>query len=61
MSLVLRWTREWRQRQLVIATHPFLEGIPHDLFVLIKDAGYMIKIMSTYGSLLVNDGQKDSI
>jgi hypothetical protein len=37
-----------------------LEGIPYDLFVL-KDAGYTMKIMSTYGSLLVSDGQKDSI
>jgi hypothetical protein len=34
-----------------------LEGILYNLFVL-KDAGYMMKIMSTYGSLLVNDGQK---
>jgi hypothetical protein len=37
-----------------------LEGIPYNLFVL-KDAGYTIKIMSMYGSLLVNNGQKDYI
>jgi hypothetical protein len=37
-----------------------LEGVPYDLFVL-KDAGYTMKIMSTYGSLLVNDGKKDYI
>jgi hypothetical protein len=37
-----------------------LEGVPYDLFVM-KDAGYTMKIMSTYGSLLVKDGQKDSV
>lgn len=37
-----------------------LEGVPYDLFVM-KDSGYTMKIMSTYGSLLVKDGQKDSI
>jgi hypothetical protein len=37
-----------------------LEGVPYDLFVL-KDACYTMKIMSTYGSLLMKDGQKDSI
>jgi hypothetical protein len=37
-----------------------LEGVPYDQFVM-KDAGYTMKIMSTYGSLLVKDGQKDSI
>jgi len=36
-----------------------LDGVPYDLFVL-KDAGYTMKIMSTYGSLLVQDGQRDS-
>jgi hypothetical protein len=37
-----------------------LEGVPYDLFVM-KDSGYTMKIMSTYGSLLVKDGQKDSV
>jgi hypothetical protein len=37
-----------------------LEGVPYDLFVM-KDSGYTMKIMSTYGSWLVKDGQKDSI
>ena len=37
-----------------------LEGVPYDLFVM-KDAGYTMKIMSTYGSLIVKDGQKDAI
>jgi hypothetical protein len=37
-----------------------LEGVPYDLFAM-KDSGYTMKIMSTYGSLLVKDGQKDSI
>jgi hypothetical protein len=37
-----------------------LDGIPYDLFAL-KDSGYTMKIMSTYGSLLVMDGQRDSI
>jgi hypothetical protein len=37
-----------------------LDGVPYDLFVM-KDSGYTMKIMSTYGSLLVKDGHKDSI
>jgi hypothetical protein len=37
-----------------------LDGISYDLFVL-KDLGYTMKIMSTYGCLLVMDGQIDSI
>ena len=37
-----------------------LDGVPYELFVL-KDSGYTMKIMSTYGSLLVKDGQKDSV
>jgi hypothetical protein len=37
-----------------------LDGVPYDLFVM-KDSGYTMKIMSTYGSLLVKDGQRDSI
>jgi hypothetical protein len=37
-----------------------LDGVPYNLFVM-KDSGYTMKIMSTYGSLLVKDGQKDSI
>jgi hypothetical protein len=37
-----------------------LEEVPYVLLVM-KDSGHMMKIMSTYGSLLVKDGQKDTV
>ncbi len=37
-----------------------LEGNPYDLFVM-KDSGYTIKIMSTYGNSFVKEGQKELV
>jgi hypothetical protein len=36
-----------------------LDGVPYDLFVM-KDSGYTMKIMSTYGSLLVKDMDRNT-
>ena len=37
-----------------------LDGIHYDIFCM-KEPEYVMKIMSTYGGLLENDGQKDSV
>ena len=37
-----------------------LDGVHYDIFCM-KEPKYVVKIMSTYGGLLENDGQKDSV
>jgi hypothetical protein len=57
MYLVMQLTRRWRGRRLVTTVSLLpstLEGVPYDLFVL-KDSGYTMKIMLTYGSLLMKE------
>ena len=37
-----------------------LEGIPYDIFCM-KEPDYVMKMMSTYGGLVVNEGQRESV
>ena len=39
--------------------HGVLDGIPYDIFSM-KELDYVMKVMSTYGGLVVKEGQKDS-
>ena len=39
--------------------HGILGGVPYDIFCM-KEPDYVMKIMSTYGSLTVKEGQKES-
>ena len=40
--------------------HGVLDGVPYDIFCM-KELDYVMKIMSTYGGLTVQEDQRDSI
>ena len=37
-----------------------IENVPHDMFCM-KEPDYVMKLMSTYGTLTVNEGESENV